>query len=88
MFLGNRVSYKIIDGISYYKTKNMKDWEITPKDSCNKCGSYNIAKPIDNYKNIAGRESGRRDPSSPLYWKKGKSVDEISKVISGEKEPY
>lgn len=86
--LGMRVSYKIIDGVSYYKTRSMKDWEVQPKDICEKCGSKNIEPPTDHYKNIAGHESGRRDPNSPMYWKRGKTNEQISKVLTGESNPY
>jgi hypothetical protein len=44
--------------------------------------------PIEHFSNISGKESGRRDPKSSLYWKNGKTADQISHVIAGEAEPY
>ena len=81
-----------IDLFYLYFPFGMQDKEFSKgerniaKDICEKCGSENICRR--NIKPPAVQEHGRRDPSSPMYWKRGKSNDEISKVISGEKTPY
>lgn len=31
---------------------------------------------------------GKSDPKSPMYWKKGKSAEQISRVLTDEAKPY
>jgi hypothetical protein len=86
--LGRRVTYKYSNGLSLYKTPEMRDWKEVPTDKCEKCKNEDMNFPIEHFSNISGKESGRRDPKSSLYWKNGKTADQISHVIAGEAEPY
>ena len=63
-------------------------WDIQKDDVCEKCGGTLVPiKGFDGTNVIAN--VGKNDPSSPLYWKKGKSNSEIADILANENNnPY
>jgi hypothetical protein len=82
----NRVSYKKINNIEYYKVPN-SDWKILPLDICNKCGKE--IEPVFKLNKISLISNERNDPSHINYWKNGKTNNQIADIISDESiNPY
>jgi len=71
-------------GKQYTVTCSMKDYKSEKITECS-CGSDVIR--VYNGVNTLGTD-GKRNTTSPNFWKNGKSNSEIASVLSDEKEPY
>lgn len=68
--------------------KTTGTWELDLPPICDKCGGK-----LSNAEGFSGTNVianvGKHDPTSPLYWKKGKSATEIADIIADANiDPY
>lgn len=64
--------------------KSMKDPDPEIHDHNGCCGRLTRDYSGINF----NADQGKSDPKSPMYWKKGKSTEQISRVIAGESAPF